>query len=102
MKKIAFIFFIFVCLSKTTRIIAQNASGYNGLTKLDSLIAALKSAKQDTSKVKCLNGLGWELKNQNPDSSIALSKQALQLSEKLNWKKGTISFSLEFQKRNGT
>lgn len=54
----------------------------------DSLFKVLQHPKQDTSTVKDLNSLAWELKYYNTDTAIALSKQALDVSEKVNWDKG--------------
>src|SRR5688572_10565530 len=56
--------------------------------KVDSLRKALLIAKEDTNKVNALNDLARELTNNDPDTSITLSTQALELSEKLDWKKG--------------
>jgi tetratricopeptide (TPR) repeat protein len=53
---------------------------------VDSLLAQLKKDKEDTSKVKHLNALGWQMMYSNPDSSIVLSSMALSLAEKLGWK----------------
>jgi tetratricopeptide (TPR) repeat protein len=60
-------------------------------SKADSLISLLKKSKDDSSKVFNLNELGWEIMYQNTDSSIILSEQALQLAQKLNWKRGIIN-----------
>ena len=57
-------------------------------SKIDSLTNLLSSVKQDTNRVKILNDLAWELKYQEPDSTISLGEQAVKLSQKLNWKKG--------------
>lgn len=54
----------------------------------DSLFKVLKNAKEDTSNVRNLNSLAWELKYYNTDTAITLSKQALDISEKINWDKG--------------
>ncbi|MBW8051464.1 MAG: hypothetical protein FVQ77_14220, partial [Cytophagales bacterium] len=47
--------------------------------KPDSLKQALNTAKEDTTRIKLLNALGWELMYQNPDTSILLSNQALEI-----------------------
>ncbi len=72
---------------KTNTVFSQNNHIRIAASRIDSLKTALKTAK-DTNKVKYLNLLSWEVKDQNVDSSIALSKQALMLSEKLSFKKG--------------
>ncbi|MBW8049841.1 MAG: tetratricopeptide repeat protein, partial [Cytophagales bacterium] len=59
--------------------------------KVDSLTKALKTAKHacpepcpgDTTRIKLLNALGWQLMYQNPDTAILLGKQALALAERL-------------------
>jgi serine phosphatase RsbU (regulator of sigma subunit) len=58
--------------------------------KVDSLQNVLKTAKEDTSKVNTLNVLAWELKNNNPDTSIILSTQALLLAQKNKYPKGIV------------
>ena len=45
--------------------------------KIDSLKTELKKTLPDTTRIKILNDLGWELMYQNPDTSILLGKQAL-------------------------
>jgi len=46
----------------------------------DSLVSILRTAKEDSVKIKILNDLAWKLKNSNPDSSILLSGQALAIA----------------------
>ncbi|MES2590999.1 MAG: tetratricopeptide repeat protein [Bacteroidota bacterium] len=56
-------------------------TSYGQQNLADSLIAVLRSAKlQDTTRITALNSLAWELKNNNPDTAMVLSKQALELS----------------------
>lgn len=90
MDKFCFIlqFAFYFLFLKSNPVLSQNNVTNRGISKIDSLKVALLNSKADTNKVKNLNDLSWELKNQNPDSSIALAKQALLLAEKLNWKKG--------------
>jgi tetratricopeptide (TPR) repeat protein len=45
--------------------------------QIDSLKLVLKTAKQDTNKLKALNSLSWALYIQNMDTAILLSTQAL-------------------------
>lgn len=54
----------------------------------DSLRAQLKVSRQDTTRVKLLNDLAWELCNINPDTAIALSTGALSIAQKEKWKPG--------------
>lgn len=56
--------------------------------KIDSLLNILKTAKEDTNRVKALNKLGWQFKYSNPDSTILLAKQAISLAQKINFKTG--------------
>jgi tetratricopeptide (TPR) repeat protein len=56
--------------------------------KIDSLINVLKTARADTNKAKTLHELAWEVGMKYPDSSVAITNEALLLSRNLNWKKG--------------
>jgi serine phosphatase RsbU (regulator of sigma subunit) len=58
--------------------------------KADSLRKVLVHEKDDTSKVNTLLSLAAEIETINPDSSLLLSRQALIISQKANWQKGTI------------
>src|SRR3954466_12816779 len=60
---------------------AQNA-------KIDSLKKVLLTAKEDTNKVNVLNGLAWEYKFLNPDSSLLLINKAIALARKIGFEKG--------------
>jgi tetratricopeptide (TPR) repeat protein len=60
--------------------------------KLDSLKRIMMASVSDTAKVNSLNDLAWEMKEINPDSSMALSNQSLSILEKntkinLLWKR---------------
>jgi tetratricopeptide (TPR) repeat protein len=59
--------------------------------KIIALQNDLRSAEDDTSKVKLLNSLAIELRNTKADTAIILNEQALQLAEKLKWDKGICS-----------
>lgn len=76
----------YLLLGLTFSLFFLTALGQQG--KIDSLITLLKKDKEDTTKVNHLNALGKELIYSNPDSAILLVTQALNLSEKQNWKKG--------------
>src|ERR1700678_3178923 len=65
-----------------------------GRAKIDSLEAVLKIAKEDTNKVNTLNNLAGRLRDINPDTSIILSSQALQLAEKIKWQFGIANAEL--------
>jgi tetratricopeptide (TPR) repeat protein len=62
--------------------------------KIDSLKKALSSLPKPTNKlsdstyIKTIQLLTWEYSYINPDTAITLAQKALQLSEKINWKKG--------------
>lgn len=49
--------------------------------KKDSLFAALRTAKNDTNRIKTLVALAQEYHSSNPDTSIILSRQALALAD---------------------
>src|SRR6476659_2050624 len=55
---------------------------------IDSLVSILKAEKEDTSQVANFPSVANGLKNNDPEKSIEFGKQALQLSTKLNYKKG--------------
>ena len=42
----------------------------------------------DTSRVRIINRISWELGNQNPELSVIYGEKAIELSEQLNYKKG--------------
>jgi len=72
---------------------------YNGFVfaqknKIDSLEIAVKSAKEDSSKINILNDLSWEqIAVGNYTQADVSANQAFHLSEKINFKKG-LSLSL--------
>ncbi len=58
-------------------------------SKTDSLLQVLKTAKQDTNKVKSLDALSWELQNKGEyEKAMQYANDALSLSEKISFKKG--------------
>ncbi len=69
--------FLLVISSVSEKSFSQN-------TKTDSLKAELKTAKADTTKVKILNELSWELKSNNPAQALKYAGRALSLSKKLS------------------
>lgn len=58
---------------------------------IDSLQAILKTAGQDTNKVNILNALSYELLYSNADTTVYYATLAKNLSEKLNYSRGTAS-----------
>jgi len=55
---------------------------------IDSLKIVIATADHDTTKIKALNQLAWKQRGENPDTSIILSTQALELSEKAQYERG--------------
>jgi len=66
--------------------------GFSQNTKMDSLQAVLKTSKEDTNKINTLNALGKETRNTGDyEQSRKYSKEALALSEKINFEKGKLN-----------
>ena len=84
MKRVAALVFSFLFIHCAAQ---NNSQG----TVIDSMKAILHAAKEDTNKVKTLNNLSWELKQNNLDTAIAVCRQALKLAEQLKWQKGIAS-----------
>ena len=77
-------FFIFITLMTVKPVSAQKT----GQVKIDSLISALESQKEDTSRVNTLNTLAYEFRNNNSDTAIYFGNEAMKLAIKLNYKEG--------------
>ncbi|MCE9539567.1 MAG: tetratricopeptide repeat protein [Bacteroidetes bacterium] len=80
-------------------------SSYGQQTKIDSLKNVLKTTKEDTTRINILNDLAFEFENNNSDTAIVLSTQALLIAQKKKWQKGEgISFhrlgALNYHKAN--
>src|SRR5271154_3246203 len=58
--------------------------------KIDSLTIALKTTKEDSNKVDIYLSLGELVMNNNMQEFLSCGKQALSLSNKLNYNKGKI------------
>ncbi|PCH67151.1 MAG: hypothetical protein COC01_06385 [Bacteroidetes bacterium] len=56
-------------------------------SKIDSLKVEINKAKDDTTHIFLLNMLGWQLMNQNLDTSIVLGLQTLKIAERTKHKK---------------
>ena len=82
MKK-AFLFLIIIIF-----IASQSNAGKQGQEKIDSLFSVLKTAKEDTSKVKILIDLSFELSRNKPDTAIYFANAALALASKLKYELG--------------
>ncbi len=59
-----------------------------GQEKIDSLLAELPNAKEDTNKVKTMNELSLSYYFVNPEKGLEYGEMALSLSKELNWKEG--------------
>lgn len=57
----------------------------------DSLKSLLVNERQDTNRVNNLVELGMSFRNNNPDSSILLTSEALSLSKRIGYSKGEAS-----------
>ncbi len=77
-QKYIYIVFLIGFLSSTT----------NAQTELDSMLQLLNGAKQDTTRVLILDELGWMLKMEDPDQARKHLNEAIELSNKLNYKRG--------------
>lgn len=59
-----------------------------GKAFVDSLLAELPYAKEDTNKVKLLGGLSYGYSNLHPKEGIGYGHRALHLAKHLKWEKG--------------
>ena len=66
-----------------------------GIELIDSLKAKLTSSVEDTSKVRLMGKLAFQYYRFDTDSGIYYAKQAISLSEKLEWKTG-LAFSYNY------
>lgn len=64
---------------------AQNKEGQ---PRIDSLLAVLSNAGEDTNKVNLLDDLSFTYCTINPDEGLRYGKLCLQLAEQLHWQKG--------------
>jgi tetratricopeptide (TPR) repeat protein len=77
-----------------------------GLARIDSLLAALSQAQEDSNKVNLLVELGFTSYSVTPDNGIRYGLQALALAEKLEWQTGiaranaTIGLNYAYGKSN--
>ena len=85
MKKAIFFLIVIAGISKLS--VCQQ----HGQEKIDSLFRYLITAKEDTSKVKTLNSLAYELASNNPDTSVYFASQALTIAKKINYQLGIAS-----------
>jgi serine phosphatase RsbU (regulator of sigma subunit) len=67
----------------------STAISQSSTRRIDSLLVVLKTAKEDTIKVKSLNEIAWEYRNKSNYAAAAkYSLDAIDLGIKLNFKKG--------------
>jgi serine phosphatase RsbU (regulator of sigma subunit)/tetratricopeptide (TPR) repeat protein len=78
----------YACTEKGPGKKANPFEGIKAANTVDSLFALLKKSGPDTLRAYALNRLCWHLRRNNPDTSIILGNQALELSEKLQWLRG--------------
>jgi len=85
----------YFCLIKAFLIICAiplcfSLSFGNGNT-VDSLLNELKSAKEDTIKIRLFLDISWEYHTSKPQQTIAFAQRAYDLSRIINYKKGEAS-----------
>lgn len=98
MRKHFFTTLLIVCMF-FVHIHAQKATADSSAIKAqrwqtDSLEGALKTAKEDTAKANLLNELSWRYAFNEPEKGVFYAKQSLQLSQKLNYKKGIATLTI--------
>jgi adenylate cyclase len=76
--------YLFIMLVSAGTLHAQKL----GQARLDSLLGELPKQKEDTNKVKLLDGLSGIYANTDPDKGIKYAQDELKLAETLGWKKG--------------
>ncbi len=72
-----------------TILLSVNATGQKqGQARIDSIISAAGNMKEDSAKVKLLARVATMCESINPEQGIKVGAQALELAEKIKWKKG--------------
>lgn len=66
---------------------------YTGAQVTDSLLQVLKTAKEDTNKVKLLLSIGELYENSQPDIAKSYYTQSLQLSKQIGYPLGELSYA---------
>jgi serine phosphatase RsbU (regulator of sigma subunit)/Tfp pilus assembly protein PilF len=80
--------FPFIRLFIVGLLLCSGAASAQSVSKRDSLFSKLHASKNDSEKVKLLNLLSSELWNENKSKAVTYSREALQLSRKIGYKKG--------------
>jgi len=84
MKKILFLLLVMLSVFQHPAAFAQ----LQGRALIDSLLAILPAAKEDTNKVNILNKVCAGYYAINPEEAIKYGEKALTLAQSLQWKKG--------------
>jgi two-component system, NtrC family, sensor kinase len=80
---------LFIFASAAVMLLAnETAAQKTGQLRIDSLLAELPKAKNDTNKVNLLNDLSYTFRKINADEGIKYGEQALKLAGDINWIKG--------------
>jgi tetratricopeptide (TPR) repeat protein len=87
MKTALKIFFLLFLLVVSLFNFAQTST-IDSLTKALSSLPKPSNKLSDSTYIKTIQQLAWEYSYINPDTAITLAQQGLQLSQKINWKKG--------------
>src|SRR6185436_4522983 len=82
------LFLLFILVAGTT---LPSTAQKQGQQRIDSLLARIPSAPEDTGTADLLNDLCFTYYSINPNEGLKYGKQGLALAEKLNWKKGIAS-----------
>lgn len=77
--------FTILCLLFSSALLAQEKQGQ---VKIDSLIARVKTMKEDSNQVMVLNSIAHEYERINPDEGIRWAGKGLALAQKIGWRKG--------------
>ncbi|MBS1657187.1 MAG: tetratricopeptide repeat protein [Bacteroidetes bacterium] len=75
-------------LLEMTWLINSSPAQKSGQDRIDSLLSVLQTSEGDTNQVNLLSDISFTYYSIDPDEGIKYGKQALDLAEKLNWKKG--------------
>lgn len=89
MKQFSLILMAFICY-----LASVNAQKLEGQAILDSMLAELPTAKEDTNKVLLLTQIAFAYRLTDPNKGVDHGLKALTLSNKLNWKEGIVSASI--------
>lgn len=80
--------FFLICIVFMCSMPGMYAQKLQGQAKLDSLIAELPKAREDTNKVSLLNDISFQYYSINPQEGIKYGNSGLVLAKQLKWQKG--------------